>query len=154
MKNTFLILATGLLLSFSAEAQKKTKTKVKTKAKLDVPELVTTSFKNQYATVEGNKWSKNYGGYYVANFTNASSQKQTVEYNLKGEPVKTMISYDVAALPEVISNALVTPYPSAKVTEAVRMEIAGMKPYYKVKLTTAENKNKELYISEEGQITE
>jgi len=153
MKNTLLILAAGLVLSFSAEAQKK-KTKTKTKAKLDVPELVSTSFKTQYATVEDNKWSKNYSGYYVANFTNASSQKTTVEYNLKGEPVKTKISYDVAALPEVITNALLTPYPNAKVKEAVRMEVAGMKPYYKVSLTTADNKNKDIYISEEGQITE
>jgi len=152
MKNTFLILATGLLLSFSAEAQKKKKTKVK--AKLEVPEMVTSSFKTQYATVEDNKWSKNYTGYYVANFTNATSQKQTVEYNLNGEAVKTRIAYDVAALPEVITNALLTPFPNAKVTEAARLEMAGMKPYYKVKLTTAENKNKELYITEEGVITQ
>jgi hypothetical protein len=152
MKNTFLILATGLLLSFSAEAQKKKKTKIK--AKLDVPELVSTSFKTQYSDVADNKWSKNYSGYYVANFTNATSQKQTIEYNLKGEPVKTRISYDVAALPEVITNALLTPFPNATVTEASRLEMAGMKPYYKVKLTTAENKNKELYITEEGVITQ
>jgi hypothetical protein len=152
MKNTFLILVAGLMLSFSAEAQKKKKTKVK--AKINVPENVNASFKSQYATAENNKWSKNYTGYYVANFTNAG-QKQTVEYNTNGEAVRTRISYDVAtSIPEIVSTALATPYPGATISEAVRMEIAGMKPYYKVKLTTAENKNKELYISEEGLITE
>ena len=151
MKNTFLILAAGLLFSFSADAQKK---KTKVKAKVNVPENVSTSFKTQFATAENSSWSKNYTGYYVANFTNESKLKQSVEYNANGEPVKTRISYDVNALPEVITNALLTPYANAKVNEAARLEIAGMKPYYKVKITTAENKNKELYISEEGIITE
>jgi hypothetical protein len=153
MKNTFLLLVAGLVLSFSAEAQKK-KTKTKTKAKLAVPEVITTSFSSSYATADKNSWSKNYNGYYVANFTNENAQKQKVEYNSKGEVVKSSLTYDVASLPEAITTALQPRYGTATVTEAQRIEMAKMSPYYKVKVKTADNRTKELYISESGIVTE
>ncbi|MDB5201635.1 MAG: hypothetical protein JWQ27_1044 [Ferruginibacter sp.] len=150
MKNVFLILIAGLF-SFSASAQKK---KSKAVVKLNVPEMVDASFKTQYATVEKNKWSKNYSGNYEATFTNAESLKQVAEYNASGRVVKTKTVFDVNALPANISTAVQAGYPEAKVTECTKYEIPGVSPYYKVKVTTTANKNKDLFISEEGAITE
>ena len=151
MKSIILIIVAGLIFNFSANAQKK-KTVVKTK--VIVPENVNTSFKNQYASVDKNKWSKNYSGNFVADFTNASSLKQTVEYDAAGGVIKTKTMYDVAALPENITTALATNYANAKVTECAKVEIPGVAPYYAVKLTTADNKQKQLLISEDGTVTQ
>jgi hypothetical protein len=150
MKNTLLILCAGILFSFSAQAQKK---KVKTKEKFTVPESVNSSFKGTYSDVADSKWSKNYTGYYVADFTNASSQKQIVEYNKDGALVKSRIFYDVNALPENVNASLQARYSGVPVKELVRVEIPGVAPYYKA---TIENngRKKELFISEQGVITE
>lgn len=155
MKNTFLFLVGFLLFSLTADAQKKKiKQKSKTeKIKLKVPEEVNNSFKSQYTTVQDDKWSKNYSGYYVVNFTNAENLKQASEYNSQGTLVKTKITYDVAALPEVVGNALKTQYAEAKVLEGYRIEVPGVAPYYKVKIAT-DTKQKELFISEAGVITQ
>jgi len=150
MKNTFLILCAGLLLSLSTQAQKK---KIKEKTKFTVPENVNASFKSQYAVTENDKWSKNYSGYYVVNFTNADNLKQSAEYNAQGVLVKSRITYDVNALPEIVNTALKSQYAEATVLEGYRIELPGVAPYYKVKIST-DTKQKELIISEEGTITQ
>jgi Tfp pilus tip-associated adhesin PilY1 len=151
MKNTLLILAAGLLLNFSVEAQKKKSTAT---PKVDVPESVDASFKNQYASVDTKNWSKTYNGNFVAEFTNEASQKQSTEYNKAGVLLKTKTTVDVATLPEQITNALKTQYADAQVSEVVKTEIPGVAPFYKVKLTLADSKQKDILVSEEGTITE
>ena len=151
MKSIFLILSAGLMLSLSAQAQKKKAVKV---PKVNVPENVSASFKSQYAVVDNNKWSKNYSGNFIADFTNASSQKQTVEYDAAGQIIKTKTFFDVTALPQNITTALQTNYADAKVTEATKVEIPGVTPYYSVTITTADNKQKQLLVSEEGTVTQ
>jgi hypothetical protein len=155
MKNAFFIVCAGLLLSVSAEAQK-TKTKVKTSSpKVNVPENIKGSFATNYEGVKDTKWSKNYTGNYVANFTDSTSLKQSLEYNAKGDKVKTTTTYDIAALPPVITTALQTSYADAKVIEASKVEVPGVSPFYKVKIERGENKKqKQLLISEDGLITE
>ncbi|MEO6404172.1 MAG: PepSY-like domain-containing protein [Ferruginibacter sp.] len=150
MKNTLFIILAGLLFSFSAEAQKK---KVKTKEKFTVPESVNTSFKGTYSDVADSKWSKNYTGYYVADFTNATSQKQIVEYNSNGTVVKSRTYFDVNTLPEMVSTSLQARYAGVPVKELVRVEIPGVAPYYKATIENSGRK-KELFISEQGIITE
>ena len=152
MKNVFLILCAGLMLSVSAQAQKKKKT---TTAKPNVPENINASFASNYAGVENNKWSKNYTGNYVANFTNTSSQKQSLEYNSKGEVVKTTTTYDVAALPANITTALQTSYADKTVVEAVKVEVPGVPSFYKVKVEAPDTKKqRQILISEDGLVTE
>ena len=156
MKSIFLILTAGLILSVTTQAQThKThkKKKAVVVAKLSVPDNVNASFKNQYATVENNKWSKNYSGNFIADFTNTSSQKQTVEYTAAGQVLKMKTIFDVTALPQNITTALQTNYADAKVTECAKVEIPGVAPYYAVKITTADNKLRQLLISEEGVVT-
>ncbi len=150
MKITLLILCAGILFSFSTQAQKK---KIKTKEKFTVPASVNNSFKGTYSDVADSKWSKNYTGYYVADFTNASAQKQIVEYNADGAIVKSRIFYDVNALPENVSKSLQARYSRAPVKELVRMEILGVAPYFKASIDN-NGRKKELFISEQGVIAE
>ena len=151
MKNTLFLICAVLLLSVSAQAQKKKKS---APAKLVVPESVDASFKSSYAVAENSKWSKNYTGNYVANFTNANSLVQTSEYNAAGILVKSRTTLDITALPEVVRMAVEKKYSGAKVVECMKMEIPGLASYYKVKVMVAENKEKVLFISEEGAVTQ
>jgi len=150
MKNIFLLLGVSLIVGFSAQAQKSKKT---TTAKVKVPETVDASFKGSFATADKNKWNKTYTGNYIAVFTNADSLSQSAEYNEAGVLLKTKTVYNTAALPEVIMTALQGKYADSKVIEAIKMEIPGVAPYYKVKLETSSSLKKELYISEEGAVT-
>lgn len=151
MKNTLFLICAGLLLSISVQAQKKKKS---APAKLNVPENIDASFKNSYAVAENSKWSKNYTGNYVANFTNANSLVQTSEYNAAGILVKSKTTLDITALPEVVTMAVEKKYSGAKVVDCMKIEIPGLAPYYKVKVMLVENKEKELLISEEGSVTQ
>ncbi len=151
MKNTFLLLCAGLILSVSAEAQTKKKSST---AKVTVPESVSESFKGTYASVEKNKWNRTYTGNYVAVFTTPDSLSQEVEYNSNGVMVKTKTIYTPTTIPVVVGTAIEAKYPAATIVEAVKMDIPGVKPYYKVSLTTAENAKRNLLISEEGAIAQ
>ena len=149
MKNAFFLICAALMLTLGAQAQtKKTKTVA---AKVNVPEAVDASFKSNFAVAENNKWSKNYTGNYVATFTNADSRTQVSEFNPAGVWVKTKTSFDIAnTLPENITTAVQTKYTGATINELDKVEIAGMKPYYRVKLTTTDTKTNEIILSEEG----
>ena len=148
MKNTFFLICTGLMLTIGANAQ--TKKKAVT-PKVSVPEAVDASFKTNFTVADNNKWSKNYTGNYVATFTNADTRKQVSEFNPSGVWVKTKTTYDVAnTLPENITTAVNTKYSGSTINELEKVEIAGMTPYYRVKLTTADTKTKEILLNEEG----
>jgi len=148
MKNTFFLICAGLMLTVGAQAQTKKKTVA---AKVNVPESVDASFKSNFAVAENNKWSKNYTGNYVATFTNADTRKQVSEFNPSGVWVKTKTTFDVAnPLPENITAAVQTKYSGSTINELEKVEIAGMTPYYRVKLTTADTKTKEILLNEEG----
>lgn len=152
MKNTFLIICASVLFGFSANAQA-TKKKVVT-PKVNVPENVNNNFVTQYTGVQNSNWAKNYSGNYIATFTNVNSQSQSAEYSAKGDLVKTTTILDVNALPENISKALATNYATSKVVEALKVEMPGVAPFYKVKVENENNKQKQVLISEEGSITE
>ena len=149
MKNTFLLLCAGLLLSIGANAQ--TKKKKSTAAKVVVPEVVDASFKTSYADVETKKWARTYTGNYVASFKNANSQEQSAEYNENGVLIKTKTSFDIAVLPENVTTSVEAKYAGAKISAVEKVEIPGIAPYYRVKLVTADtNKEKEILVSEAG----
>ncbi|MFT3908882.1 MAG: hypothetical protein QM737_05610 [Ferruginibacter sp.] len=151
MKNTFFILVTGLLISFSSQAQKKKAMPVK---QVNVPENVSNTFKSLYNVANENQWSKNYSGNYVASFTNAENLKQTVEFTASGTVVKSKVQYALDGIPQNLSSSIAAQYPNAKVSEAAKMQMPGVAPYYRVKITNTDNTSKELLVSEEGTITE
>ncbi|MEO7444923.1 MAG: PepSY-like domain-containing protein [Ferruginibacter sp.] len=149
MKNTILFLFASLFLVFSATAQKK-KAKV---SKINVPVEVTSSFSTNYEGAEKTKWSTGYTGNYVAKFSNATAQNQEVEYSKNGTLLKSKTTLDItSSVPEVISNALKAKYADANLQELTKIEIPGIAPYYKAVVLQNE-KQKELYISEEGLVT-
>lgn len=147
MKNTFFLLCAGLMLTIGAHAQ--TKKKV-APAKVTVPEAVNESFKTSYAVAQNSKWSKNFTGNFVATFTNENNQQQSSEYNAAGVLLKTKTTYDVAALPENVTTAVEAKYAGSKIESCERVEIPGVAPYYKVKLVTAEAKEKEILLGDQG----
>ncbi|RYF98183.1 MAG: hypothetical protein EOO07_38540 [Chitinophagaceae bacterium] len=150
MKNTFFLICAGLMLTIGAQAQTKKKAKAAA-PKVNVPESVDASFKSNFTVAENNKWSKNYTGNYVATFTNADSRTQVTEFNPAGVWVKSRTTFDIAnPLPENITTAVQTKYSGSSISELEKVEIAGMKPYYRVKLTTADTKTKEIILNEEG----
>ena len=153
MKNTFLLVCACFLISVSAQSQTKKKSAAKV-SKVTVPESVSASFKGSYANVEKNKWSRTYTGNYVSVFSTPDSLAQEVEYNNTGVMVKTKTTYTLGTTPAVVGTAIEDKYPGAVVSEVVKMEIPGVKPYYKVKLTTAANAKRNLLISEEGAIAQ
>jgi hypothetical protein len=155
MKNTFFIFVMALLVGFSAYAQKDAqKKKVNAVKQVNIPENVTNTFKSQYTVANDNQWNKNYSGNYVASFTNAENLKQSVEFSGSGAVVKSKIEYAPEAVPENISTSISAQYPNTKITEATKMQMPGVAPYYRIKIITAENTAKELLVSEEGTITE
>jgi hypothetical protein len=139
-------------MGLSLHAQKN-KT-VKTEPPIQVPENVNSMFKSQFAVAENGQWKKTYKGNYVAQFTNASNQSQVVEYDASGNMLKNKTSYGTDALPKSVNEAVTLKYPDLKVTECVRIELAGIRPYYKLKLQSAESALKEILISEEGTVSE
>jgi len=87
-------------------------------------------------------------------FTNAFNQKQSVEYDANAVLVKSKINYAADGLPEVVKNSLASQYANAPVNTCERLEIPGVKPYYKVQIGGADQSQKDLLISEEGTVTE
>ncbi|MEO7523225.1 MAG: hypothetical protein ABIT58_03985 [Ferruginibacter sp.] len=151
MKNTFFILIVSLLMSISSQAQKKKATPVK---QVNVPENVTNTFRSLFTVANDNQWSKNFSGNYVAGFTNAENLKQTAEFSNSGAMLKSKVEYLPDALPENLSNSITTKYPNVKVSEAAKMQLPGVAPYYRVKIISSDNTTKELLVSEEGTISE
>jgi hypothetical protein len=154
MKRSFLILVVGLMFSVSVQAQKTHKKKAVAQVSLIVPDNVKASFANEFATVADNKWSKNYSGNYVANFTNADNLKEVVEYNRAGNIIKSKTFYDETIMPKTVKNALMKSYADAKVNEVAKVDILGVTAYYSVSVTTNKNSNKQFLVSEEGTVSE
>ncbi|MEO8772119.1 MAG: hypothetical protein ABI402_18615 [Ferruginibacter sp.] len=153
MKNTFFILFAGLSLSFSAQAQVQKKKTTPVKA-VNVPENVNNTFKSLYTVSNDNQWNKNYSGNYVVTFMNAENLKQTAEFTGSGAMIKSKVEYAPDALPQNLSTAIVSQYPNVKVTEAAKLQMPGVAPYYRVKVISTDNTSKELLVSEEGTISE
>ena len=68
--------------------------------------------------------------------------------------VKSKVEYTPEAVPENVSVPVLAQFSMAKITEAARLQLPGVAPYYKVKIINADNTTKELLISEEGTISE
>jgi len=154
MKNTFLILFAGLLMSFPSQAQKGKDKKITPVKEVSVPENVTTTFKSLYSVANENQWNKNYSGNYIATFKNSDNLKQTAEFSGSGAMVKSKVEYQPDAVPQNVSEAIAAQYPNVKITEAARLQLPGVAPYYRIKIIGTDNTTKELLVSEEGTVSE
>ena len=155
MKNLIVALCAGLLLTTAAGAQTKTKVKVKkakTEARITAPDAVKSAFEAKY-TASDARWTKGYNGNYMVTFTNVDTIKQVTEYDATGNLVRSKVVYNNDRIPENVRTAIIASYADATVTEITKLELAGVSPYYKIKLKQGENK-KEILMSEEGTIIE
>jgi hypothetical protein len=152
MRSNFFILFIGLLImGFSVQAQKNKSVPVK---EVNVPENVNSTFKSLYGAASNNHWNKNYSGNFVASFTNADQLKQTAEFSASGAMVKSKVEYLPENVPENVRVPVLAQFPTARFTEAAKLQLPGVAPYYRVKIINADNTTKELLISEEGTISE
>ena len=142
-------------MSSSVDAQsKKSKVKVKSTSTVavSVPDVVKSNFQLKYPISTANSWSKSHGNYMV-NFMNAESLKQSAEFDASGNLVKSKIIYSNDKIPANVSSSLAAKYSDATITEVSKYELAGVTPYYKLKITQGTN-TKEILMSEEGTISE
>lgn len=155
MKNLMVALCAGLLFTTAANAQTKTKVKVKkesTAAVVKAPDAVKSAFDAKYSASDA-RWTKGNISNYMVTFTNVDTVKQTVEYDATGNLVRSKVVYNADRIPENIRTALAASYAGATVTELTKLELAGVSPFYKIKLKQADSK-KEILMSEEGTISE
>lgn len=154
MKNFLLLLFVGLLMHSMADAQNKTKEKDKSvTTKITPPEAVSSAFQSAYPSVSGFSWSKNYNGNYTVAFVNADNLKESVEFTANGTLVKAKTTYTKESLPEAVTNSLASEFGGAEITEVNKYEIAGITPYYKLKVKKGDD-IKEILMNEEGMISE
>ncbi len=155
MKNFIVAFCAGLLFTTAVDAQTKTKIKIKkakTEARITAPDAVKSAFEAKYTTSDA-RWTKGYNGNYMVTFTNVDTVKQVTEYDATGNLVRSKVVYNTDRIPENVRTALSASYADATITEITKLELAGVSPYYKIKLKQGENK-KEILMSEEGTISE
>jgi hypothetical protein len=121
---------------------------------LEVPAQVEASFARQFAAVTSKQWRKTWSGHYVALFTNDMNQLQLVEYDTSGIVLKKKISYPADRIPEQVQSAIAASYPAGTVKACTRLELPGIKTYYKATVAHTDQSLKELLISEEGTVSE
>ncbi|MBX2939150.1 MAG: PepSY-like domain-containing protein [Ferruginibacter sp.] len=151
MKNLLLTMVSIILIGFTVNAQGKKKATDKQPV---VPDVIQASFKTQYPDVAEVRWNKMHSGNYQSVFTNASGREQTTEFNAAGEIVRTKIAFSSEGVDEHLMAAIHEKYADATVTALTKYELAGVPAYYKVKIQTANQSQKDILMSEEGAITE
>ncbi len=145
-------------LSTMAVAQKKTpgknkSTKNVTVKSITAPVEVNTAFQAKYSDISKPKWNKRAGGNYVAVFTGTDNIKQEVEFDAAGTYLKSKSIFMKDQVPEIITTSLSKNYSDKEVLEVKKYDIAGVSPYYKVKIADG-TKGKFLLVSEAGDVSE
>lgn len=151
MKNLLLTIVSIILIGFTVNAQGKKKPVDKEPV---APNVIQASFKTQYPDVAEVRWNKMHSGNYQAVFTNAAGREQTTEFNAAGEIVRTKITFSADGVEQHLMAAIHEKYADATVTALTKYELSGVPAYYKVKIQTADQAQKDILMSEEGAITE
>jgi hypothetical protein len=153
MKKLVLIICVALISSGTTFAQKKSakKKKVVAKKEMVAPVAVKDAFQQNFAGSEA-KWSKNYSGHWVANFTK-EEVKTTAEYDADGKWVATRSSYAGDRLPEAVAATLKSKYPTATIKDGWKIERSDVAAYYKVNIQD-NGVEKSVLVNEGGTVTE
>jgi hypothetical protein len=153
MKKLVLIICVALISSGTTFAQKKSAKKTKKVVAKEVvaPVVVKDAFQQNFSGSEA-KWSKNYSGHWVANFTK-EDVKTTAEYDADGKWVATRSSYAGDRIPEAVSSTLRSKYPSATIKDGWKIERSDVAAYYKVNIQD-NGVEKVVLINENGTVTE
>ena len=154
MKKLLLIICVALISSGTTFAQKKSAKKSKkiiAKTEAVAPVTVKDAFQQTFSGSEA-KWSKNYSGHWVANFTKEDIKK-TAEYDVDGKWVATRSAFAADKLPETVASTLKTKYPDATIKDGWKIERSDVAAYYKVNIQE-NGTEKAVLINEAGTITE
>lgn len=135
MKKLVLIICVALISSGTTFAQKKSAKKTKkvvAKKEIVAPVVVKDAFQQNFAGTDA-KWSKNYSGHWVANFTK-EDVKTAAEYDADGKWVATRSTYAADRLPETVASTLRSKYPTATIKDGWKIERSDVAAYYKVNI--------------------
>jgi hypothetical protein len=154
MKKLILIICVALISSGTTFAQKKSTRKTKkvvAKTEVVAPVVVKDAFQQNFSGSDA-KWSKNYNGHWVADFTK-EEVKTTAEYDESGKWVATRSAYAGDKLPETVATTVKAKYPAATIKDGWRIERSDVAAYYKVNIQD-NGTEKAVLINEAGTITE
>lgn len=128
--------ASGLLISYSANAQQVKIT--------DVPAPVKTALQQKYPSASGVTWEKEKGNY-EANWGGKSKEDNSVLFTPQGVFIEEVVAMPVSKLPAGVSAYVRAHFNGAKITEAGKVTDAHGKTKYE-----AEVKGKDLLFDEQG----
>ena len=154
MKKLTLIFCAVIFTSGITFAQQKKSVKKTHKvAKLvQAPEVVKSSFDQNFAEASVTKWAKTSAGRWTASF-----QKDNIntiaEYDADGKWIATRSAYDAQTLPESVSTTLKTKYPAATIKDGWKIERSDVASYYKINIQD-NGTDKAVLLNEAGTITE
>jgi uncharacterized membrane protein YkoI len=154
MKKLVLIICVAIISSGTTFAQKKSAkktTKVIAQKEVVAPVEVKDAFQQNFSGSDA-KWSKNYSGHWIANFTK-EDVKTAVEYQADGKWVATRSAYAGDKLPETVAATLKTKYPAASIKDGWKIERADVAAYYKVNIQE-NGTEKGVLINDAGTVTE
>lgn len=154
MKKLVLIICVALISSGTTFAQKKSAKKTKkvvAKKEVVAPVAVKDAFQQNFAGTDA-KWSKNYSGHWVANFTK-EDVKTAAEYDADGKWVATRSTYAADRLPEMVSSTLRSKYPTATIKDGWKIERSDVAAYYKVNIQD-NGVEKSVLVNEGGTVSE
>lgn len=155
MKKLLVIFCVAIISSGTTFAQKKsakTTTKVVAKKEAVAPVVVKDAFQQNFSGTEA-KWSKNFSGHWIANFTKEDI-KTTAEYDADGKWIATRSSYAADRLPETVTTTLKTKYPAATIKDGWKIERADVATaYYKVNIQD-NGTEKSVLVNDAGSVIE
>ena len=154
MKKLVFVIFVALVSSGTTFAQKKSaknSKKVVAKTEVVAPAVVKESFQQNFAGTDA-KWTKDYGGNYIANFTK-EDVKTSAEYDKDGKWVATRSQYKGESLPETVASGVKAKYPTATIKDGWKIERADVAAYYKVNIQD-NGADKAVLLNEAGTVTE
>lgn len=154
MRKLVFIFFVALVTSGTTFAQKKSAKKTKkvvAKTEMVAPAVVKDSFQQNFAGTDA-KWTKNYGGNWVANFTK-ENVKTAAEFDKEGKWIATRSNYTEASLPQAVATSVKAKYPTATIKDGWKIERSDVASYYKVNIQD-NGTEKAVLINEAGTIAE
>lgn len=116
--------------------------------KLSVPDAVLKAFKAKFPAAKQLKWNKENAKEYEAEFM-LDNNKTSANFDPDGRWKETETIIPVTELPNAVTNAIMTRFKDALITEADRIEKPGARTVYEADIKLA-GKKKEVLLKEDG----
>lgn len=117
-----------------------------------VPDAVVQAFKFHFTNVSNVSWHKMASGNWYADFSTDSLQSKA-EYSSDGQWIATRTSLSAGNLPDTLTKAITTQYPTATIKQITHIQRSDIQPYYQIALETGSGE-KEILANNTGTIVE